>query len=104
MTVTVPAGMQANWFAVPVGGTALVSNSLTYNHTNGSPGVYTYYVETYDPATGCYSLSRLEVQVEIFSKPQVNNHTLTLWMPAITAPNHLTSMKPMVKLLRWPIP
>ncbi|MFN8320900.1 MAG: gliding motility-associated C-terminal domain-containing protein [Saprospiraceae bacterium] len=78
MTVTVPAGMQANWFAVPVGGTALVSNSLTYNHTNGSPGVYTYYVETYDPATGCYSLSRLEVQVEIFSKPQVNNHTLTL--------------------------
>ena len=28
--------------------------------------------------TGCYSLSRLEVQVEIFSKPQVNNHTLTL--------------------------
>jgi hypothetical protein len=78
MTVAVPAGMQANWFTVPVGGTALVSNSLTYTHTNGNPGVYDYYVETYDPATGCYSLTRLQIQVEIFSKPQVNNHTLTL--------------------------
>ena len=53
MTVAVPAGMQANWFTVPVGGTALATNSLTYTHTNGSPGIYTYYVETYDPATGC---------------------------------------------------
>lgn len=77
MTVAVPAGMQANWYNQAVGGTALVSNSLSYTHTNGLPGVYNYYVETYDPANGCYSLTRLAIQVEIFANPVVSNFMLT---------------------------
>jgi hypothetical protein len=78
MNVTVPAGMQANWFSVQSAGIPLVSNSTTYNHTNGSPGLYKYYVETYNPITDCYSLSRLEITVEIFSNPQVQNPIYTL--------------------------
>ncbi|HRG65926.1 MAG TPA: hypothetical protein PLV12_08975, partial [Saprospiraceae bacterium] len=74
MTVAVPAGMEANWYNQAVGGTALVSNSLSYTHTNGLPGVYNYFVETYDPANGCYSLTRLAIQVEIFANPVVSNY------------------------------
>jgi hypothetical protein len=77
MTAAVPVGMQANWYSQAVGGTALVSNSLTYTHTNGLPGVYNYYVETYDPSNGCYSLTRLAIQVEIFANPVVSNFMLT---------------------------
>ncbi len=75
MTATVPAGMQASWFAVPSGGVALQANSLTYTHTNGLPNLYKYYVETYNPSTDCYSLSRLEVKVEVFPNPTIQNYT-----------------------------
>lgn len=78
LSVTVPAGMQANWYNQAVGGTAFLSNSLTYSHTNINPGTYSYFVETFDPLTLCVSLTRLEIVVEILTLPQVNTYTYNL--------------------------
>ncbi|MBK8701335.1 MAG: gliding motility-associated C-terminal domain-containing protein [Saprospiraceae bacterium] len=74
MTVSVPAGMQAVWYSQPSGGTPLATNTLTYAHTNGLPGIYKYYVETLNPADGCFSLTRFEIVVEIFANPTVQNY------------------------------
>lgn len=104
MTVAVPAGMQANWYNQSVGGTALVSNSLSYTHTNGLPGVYNYYVETYDPANGCFSLTRLAIQVEIFANPFVPILPSPCVMMAILDAEHSTSMGLMAILLHWQMP
>ena len=78
MSVTVPAGMQANWYNSASGGQLLTSASLNYTHNQGLPGIYKYFVETFDPATGCYSLTRLEISVEINPKPTVTAYTYAL--------------------------
>lgn len=54
MSVSVDAGLQADWYTTPSGGVPVLQNSLTFQ-----PAVAvnaTYYVEAIDPLTNCYSV------------------------------------------------
>ena len=50
-------GLSANWYNSANGGVSIASNTLTFTPT--SPG--TWYVETFDPITGCKSNQRLQI-------------------------------------------
>ncbi|MEO5906341.1 MAG: gliding motility-associated C-terminal domain-containing protein, partial [Saprospiraceae bacterium] len=63
LTVTVDPGLQANWYDVPSGGTALLSNSLTYQPPSAISA--NFYVESYDPANTCYSI-RTQIPLTIY--------------------------------------
>lgn len=54
LTVSVGAGLAANWYTVPSGGVAFLQNSLTYQPP--TPTSATYYVEAFDNANACYSI------------------------------------------------
>jgi gliding motility-associated-like protein len=70
LAVTVAAGLQVNWFATATGGTPLATNTLTYLPTIPSQvGIYTFYVESLDPATNCTSASRTPVVVTVAALP-----------------------------------
>jgi hypothetical protein len=55
----VAAGLVIDWYAAPIGGSAVLSGSNTF-----SPGVAgTWWIESRDPSTGCVSSQRTEVSV-----------------------------------------
>ncbi len=77
LSVTVPAGQTANWYDVPTGGIALVTGSLTYIPITSGPGVYQYFVEAEEISSGCVSLTRTPIQLEINELPMAMNATLS---------------------------
>lgn len=69
LLVTAEPGLSANWFALPSGGTPLLSSSLTFTPPVSDPGVYEYYVESVAPVSGCISFPRIPVRFEIIANP-----------------------------------
>jgi PKD repeat protein len=76
----VPNTFTADWYNLPVGGTLLLSGSLTFitPYLNSST---TYYAETRDPVSGCLSASRTPVTITVLPLPVipdslVSNHEL----------------------------
>lgn len=77
LAVSVNAGLTANWYSVPVGGTALATGTTIYVPTETLPGIYTYYVEGESlEIPGCVSTVRTPVIFEITPLPNVNNLNL----------------------------
>ena len=70
LTVTVEAGMQANWYQ---GGVLLVGgeNTLSYTPILSTPDVYIYEVEAVNPVDNCVSATRTEVLLTINELPTV---------------------------------
>lgn len=69
LTVTVQSGLTADWYSVSSGGTALLTNSLSYTPT--AAGIY--YVEARNASNGCKSPTRTAVTLNINSKPIISN-------------------------------
>ena len=65
LTVTVGAGLSANFFDAPTGGIVVAANTTTFTPTSTSAGSYTVYVEAIDPVTGCRSATRTAVTLTI---------------------------------------
>lgn len=63
LSVTVNAGLNANWYTVPSGGVAVQTNSLTYQPPSAVNA--TYYVEAIDPSNSCYSI-RTQIDFDVF--------------------------------------
>lgn len=72
LTVTVESGLFANWFDSPSGGNPIQTNSTSYNPTINGPGVYTFYVESYNLPDSCLSATRTPVTLEVRALPQGN--------------------------------
>jgi gliding motility-associated-like protein len=59
LAASVSAGLVVDWYAIPFGGTAVLSGSNSY-----SPGTSgTWWIESREPSTGCVSSQRTEVSV-----------------------------------------
>ena len=50
---------------------SLATSTLTFDHTDVTPGLYSYYVETIDTTNGCVSQNRLKK----FERTQTHNLT-----------------------------
>ena len=59
LTVTVPIGIEVNWYDTPVNGNILQTNNSSFTATN----IGMYYAEAIDEITGCVSTTRTEVNV-----------------------------------------
>lgn len=78
LSVTVGADETANWYDMPSGGTLLASMTTTFEFTETTPGVYTYYVETQSTIfPDCVSLTLTEVVVEIADNPNAQDATIS---------------------------
>lgn len=69
-SVVIDAGLTANWFNVPSGGVALLTNSLTFQPMNLTPA--TYYAEAVDGALGCASI-RTPIIFSVHPTPALQN-------------------------------
>jgi hypothetical protein len=69
LSVSVEAGDTADWYALPVGGTSLAMNTLSFVPAGSLPGTFTYYAEARDPLTGLVSASRTAMVLSIGSHP-----------------------------------
>jgi len=69
LSVSVDAGLSANWYAGETGGDPL-NESPSTSYTPEAAG--TYYIEAIDPATGCLSDTRTAVTVTENALPVVN--------------------------------
>ena len=78
LSVSVPAGMTANWYETQNSTTAILEGSVDFIIQGLSAGVYSYYVETYDPATDCTSNTKLKIDAEINDLPEVNDTTIII--------------------------
>ncbi|MFZ1580926.1 MAG: gliding motility-associated C-terminal domain-containing protein [Saprospiraceae bacterium] len=56
LSVTVSAGLSAQWYDALSGGNLLMDQSLTFAPPTVATGVTTYYVQAIDPLNGCYSV------------------------------------------------
>ena len=65
LSVTVDAGLQADWYDAATGGTLLQANSLTYTPTAGG----TFYVEAKNATSGCKSATRTMVKLNVTVRP-----------------------------------
>jgi gliding motility-associated-like protein len=72
LSVTVETGLFANWFDTPSGGNPIQTNSTNYTPTISGPGVYTFYVESYNLPDSCLSATRTPVTLEVRALPQGN--------------------------------
>ncbi|MFT4535450.1 MAG: gliding motility-associated-like protein, partial [Saprospiraceae bacterium] len=78
LSVTVPGGMTANWFYTQSSNTPFLEGSLDFTIQDSTAGVYSYYIETYDPATECSSNVKLKIDVEINDLPGANDASLNI--------------------------
>jgi hypothetical protein len=72
LTVTVPAGVNVDWFTNATGGSVLPNGSATnsYTPTNAAVGTYTYYAEAYYVTnSSCPSTNRTAVTLVITNCP-----------------------------------
>gem|GEM_PF-451897 len=65
LTVTVPTGQTADWFATPTGGTPLLQGSTSFTPTQAG----TYYARARDLATSCTSAMRTAVTLTTSPAP-----------------------------------
>jgi len=72
LSVTVGAGLTANWYEDQTSTTPLIEDSNVYTPIVTDPGTYNYYVEAED-ADGCVSLIRTLVTLTINANPILNN-------------------------------
>ena len=63
ISVTIDAGLEANWYTEPSGGIPFLQNSLEFQPTQASSAIY--YVESIDPSTECYSV-RTAITLDVF--------------------------------------
>ncbi|MDF1697996.1 MAG: gliding motility-associated C-terminal domain-containing protein [Saprospiraceae bacterium] len=78
LSVTVPSGMTANWYLEQNSSTALVSGSTDYTVQDSAVGQYSFFVETYDPATDCTSNVKTKIDLEINGLPEVEDTSLII--------------------------
>ncbi len=78
ITVTVPPGMTANWFYEQSGSSPFLEGSTNWTIQDSTSGIYSFYVETYDPATECSSNVKLKIDVEINDLPEVNDPIINI--------------------------
>jgi len=71
LSVTVPAGMTANWYYEQSSSNSFLDGSTEFVVQDSSAGIYSFFVETYDPATDCSSNVKLKIDVEINDLPAV---------------------------------
>ena len=76
LSVTVPVGMTANWFYTQSSTTPFLQGSTDFTIQDSMAGVYSFYVETFDPTTDCTSNVKLEIDVEINDLPDANDATV----------------------------
>ena len=83
-SASVEAGETLTWYDAPSGGSVVLDPSLS------AIGNVTYYAEASNDATGCLSLSRTAVNLEILetSSPVITNNTgvteLTCSVPSVS--------------------
>ncbi|MGK0315550.1 MAG: gliding motility-associated-like protein [Saprospiraceae bacterium] len=72
LSVTIEAGLIANWYPDQTSTVALIENSFVYTPTVTDPGTYNYYVEAED-TDGCVSIIRTQITLTINAKPDANS-------------------------------
>ncbi|MBL7828440.1 MAG: gliding motility-associated C-terminal domain-containing protein [Saprospiraceae bacterium] len=66
LTVTVGPGETVDWYATAAGGVALLTGSTSFTPSgNFPPGVYTFFAEAREIATGCTSATRTPVTLTV---------------------------------------
>jgi|GEM_PF-847190 len=79
LEVTVDVDVIANWYDEPIAGNLLQANTLTYQSTLTTPGIYTFYVEGESTIqAGCVSAVRTPIQLEIIPSPILSDIQLDL--------------------------
>ncbi len=77
LSVSVTDNQKVNWYSEAIGGTAFLSNSLSFQSPETNPGTYIYYTETEDQNNAdCVSFSRTAVSLTILEDPVSFNDTL----------------------------
>lgn len=66
---TPPAGCTIDWFTVSSGGTAIGTGTSHTVSGGRAAGIYTYYAESRNTTTGCTSISRKAVTVDVVAVP-----------------------------------
>ncbi|MBE0542004.1 MAG: hypothetical protein IH623_11500 [Verrucomicrobia bacterium] len=67
LSVTVSAGVTADWYAAASGGSALAMGVTSFTPTNSAAGDHIYYAEARDTASGCISTNRTAVTLTLES-------------------------------------
>lgn len=78
IAVSVPAGMTANWYLEQNSSTPFLQNEVEITVQDSMAGIYSYFVETYDPATDCSSNVKLKIDLEINDLPQVTDSLVNI--------------------------
>jgi hypothetical protein len=76
LSVSVNAGLTAQWYNAISGGTLLQDQSLTYLPPTNNTGLFTYYVQALDPLNGCYSV-RIPITILVNPNPVAKDVTLS---------------------------
>lgn len=84
----VPSGQVINWYNVPSGGIPLAT-SPTYTPPVTSPGVYTYWAEAQDIASGLVSTNRTPVVLQVNPLPLAP--TISLDQPSLLTASYQTN-------------
>jgi gliding motility-associated-like protein len=72
LSVTVPSGIQVNWYDAATGGNVLFTNSTTFN----PPSSGVYYAEAETTQVSCTSTARTALQIDYLALPEVTDETL----------------------------
>ncbi len=75
LSVTVGAGLTAQWFDAQTGGNLLQDQSLTFAPSTANVGITTYYVRAFDPLNECFSV-RIPVIFEVQPNPDARDARL----------------------------
>jgi hypothetical protein len=67
LSVSVSAGVTADWYAVASGGSVLAMGVTSFTPTNSAAGDHIYYAEARDTASGCLSTNRTAVTLTLES-------------------------------------
>ncbi len=73
ISVTVPTGVNVNWYDGEIGGNLLLENSISFEPL--TPG--TYYAEAVTIAAQCRSYARTAINVSFYSVPELSDENLT---------------------------
>lgn len=79
LSVTLSSDQTANWYDEPTGGNLLASGTSSFQPTETSPGVYTFFVESESlNDVGCVSVIRIPIQLEIIQSPQFSDLAVSI--------------------------
>lgn len=66
LSVSLNSGLLANWYSAATGGSLLAANTTSFTPPAGlGQGSYTYFVESFDPVSNCFSTSRTAVTLTL---------------------------------------